>query len=156
MLCACTCECASTPGCHLVFGPQQVQAPAVDGRADEVQAVVWDAEVQVAEAEHEPVWDGGLALTWYNKPRLGIFSQRASRAYWLVVQDVRGVVQVEVLLLQDVLKLINAVQGVVHVGREVTVEEAHHVAIEGKTHRHSPFIPLRRNTQFNSTSEMTM
>lgn len=73
-----------------------------------------------------------------------------------MVQNVRGVVQVEVLLLQDVLKLINAVQGVVHVGCKVAVEEAHHVAIEGKTHRHSPFIPLRRNTQFNSKIEMTM
>lgn len=61
--------CVSTPGGHLVFGPQQVQAPTVDGRADEVQAVVWDAEVQVAEAERKPVWDGGggaFALTWYN------------------------------------------------------------------------------------------
>lgn len=41
-------------GRHLVFGPEQIHPSAVDGRADEVQAVVGNAEVEVAKAEHEP------------------------------------------------------------------------------------------------------
>lgn len=48
---------------HLVFGPEQIHPSAVDGRADEVQAVVGNAEVQVAEAEHEPARDKEVRLT---------------------------------------------------------------------------------------------
>lgn len=48
---------------HLVFGPQQIHSSAVDGRADEVQAVVGDAEVEVAEAEDEPAERRGWSLT---------------------------------------------------------------------------------------------
>lgn len=59
-----------------------------------------------------------------------------------MVQHVWGVVHVKVLRFQDVLKLINALQSVVHVSCQVTVEEANHVAVEGKTHRHSSFITL--------------
>lgn len=40
---------------HLIFVPQQIKASAVDGRAEEVQAVVCDTEVQVAKPEHHPV-----------------------------------------------------------------------------------------------------
>lgn len=48
---------------HLVFGPQQIHTSAVDGGADEVQAVVGDAEVEVAEAEDEPAERRGWSLT---------------------------------------------------------------------------------------------
>lgn len=48
---------------HLVFGPQQIHTAAVDGRADEVQAVVGNAEVEVAEAEDEPAERRGGSLT---------------------------------------------------------------------------------------------
>lgn len=53
-----------------------------------------------------------------------------------------GVTEVKVLCLQDVLKLINALQNLVLVSCQVAVEETHHVAVEGKTHRHSSFIAL--------------
>lgn len=43
---------------HLVFVPQQIKAPAVNGRTEEVQAVVRNAEVQVAKPEHRPVRQG--------------------------------------------------------------------------------------------------
>lgn len=59
-----------------------------------------------------------------------------------MVPDVGGVGQVEVLHLQDVLQLIHALQSVVHVRRKVAVEEAHHVAVEGKAHGHASFITL--------------
>lgn len=49
-----------------------------------------------------------------------------------MVSDLRGVIDVEVLLLQDVLKLVHALQSVVHVSRKVAVEEANHVAVEGE------------------------
>lgn len=42
---------------HLVFAPEQIQPSAVDGRADEVQAVVGNSKVQVTEAEDDPVWE---------------------------------------------------------------------------------------------------
>lgn len=60
-----------------------------------------------------------------------------------MVPDVGGVGQVEVLCLQDVLQLIHALQSVVHVRRQVAVEEAHHMAVEGEAHGHSSFITLR-------------
>ena len=61
----------------------------------------------------------------------------------LVVQDVARVL-LKVLRVQDVLKLIDALQGVVHVGGQVAVQEAKHVPIKGETHRHAPFVALRR------------
>lgn len=48
---------------HLVFGPQQIDTSAVDGGADEVQAVVGNAEVEVAEAKDESVERRGRSLT---------------------------------------------------------------------------------------------
>lgn len=48
---------------HLIFSPQQIHTSAVNGRADEVQAVVGDAEVKVAEAEDEPAERRGWSLT---------------------------------------------------------------------------------------------
>lgn len=59
-----------------------------------------------------------------------------------MVSDAGGVGQVKVLCLQDVLQLIHALQSVVHVCRQMAVEEAHHVAVEGKPHGHSSFITL--------------
>lgn len=44
---------------HLVLAPQQVESSAIDGRAQEVQAVVSDAKVQISKPEHEPVWAKG-------------------------------------------------------------------------------------------------
>lgn len=67
-----------------------------------------------------------------------------------MVSDLRGVVDVEVLLLQDVLQLVNALQGVVHVSRKVTVEEANHVAVEGEADRHSAFVALHKDTEFQA------
>lgn len=58
-----------------------------------------------------------------------------------------GVSDVKVLLLQDVLDLINALQSVVHVSRQVAVKEAHHVAVEGETHRHSSFVTLTQTNR---------
>lgn len=49
-----------------------------------------------------------------------------------MISDLRGVRDVEVLLLQDVLQLVDALQSVVHVRRQVTVEEANHVTVEGE------------------------
>lgn len=40
---------------HLVFAPQQIKASTVDGRAEEVQAVVCNTEIQVTKPEHRPV-----------------------------------------------------------------------------------------------------
>lgn len=51
-----------------------------------------------------------------------------------MVPNVRGVQDVKVLCIQDVLELIDTLQGVVHVSCQVAVEEAHHVAVEGKAH----------------------
>lgn len=53
-----------------------------------------------------------------------------------------GVTEVKVLCLQDVLQLINTLQSIVHVSCQVAVEETHHVAVEGKAHRHSSLITL--------------
>lgn len=47
--------------CHLIFAPQQIQASSVDGRAEEVQTVVSNTEVQVSEAEHRPVGKDGAS-----------------------------------------------------------------------------------------------
>lgn len=47
--------CMLFPTHHLVFVPQQMKALLVDGRAEEVQAVVCNAEVQVAKPEYQPV-----------------------------------------------------------------------------------------------------
>lgn len=66
-----------------------------------------------------------------------------------MVSDLRRVVDVEVLLLQDVLELVDALQSVVHVSRKVTVEEAHHVAVEGEADRHASFISLREDAQLS-------
>lgn len=49
-----------------------------------------------------------------------------------MVSDLRGVIDVKVLLLQDVLELVDTLQSVVHVSSKVTVEEANHVAVEGE------------------------
>lgn len=63
LLCVCVYSCihvlVSVLVCvhHLVFAPEQVQPPAVDGRADEVQAVVGNSKVQVTKAEDDPVWE---------------------------------------------------------------------------------------------------
>lgn len=51
-----------------------------------------------------------------------------------MVQDMRRVIDVKVLCFQDVLKLVNALQGIVHVSCKVAVEEAHHMAVEGKAY----------------------
>lgn len=67
-----------------------------------------------------------------------------------MVSDLWSVIDVEVLLLQDVLQLVNALQGVVHVSREVAVEEANHVAVEGEPDRHSSFIALHKDTEFQT------
>lgn len=50
-VCVCVLVCVQ----HLVFAPEQIQPSAVDGRADEVQAVVGNPKVQVAKAEDKPV-----------------------------------------------------------------------------------------------------
>lgn len=50
---------------------------------------------------------------------------------------------VEGLHVQDMLKLVHAFRGVLHVSRQVTVEETQHVAVEGNADRHAPFVTLR-------------
>lgn len=50
-MCVCVYVCVQ----HLVFAPEQIQPPAVDGRADEVQTVVGNPKVQVPKAEDDPV-----------------------------------------------------------------------------------------------------
>lgn len=133
---------------HLVFAPEQIQASAVDGWADEVQAMVSNSEVQVAKAEHNPVWER-LSFTLSAATTLPrYFSQHVcSWGYGLVVQDMGCVGEIKVLCLQDVLQLINTLESVGHVSCKVAVEEAHHVTIEGKTHGHASFITL---TQINT------
>lgn len=61
---------------------------------------------------------------------------------WLVVQNVRRVFGVKGLSIQDILELIHPLRGVVHVGGEVTVQEAEHVTVEGQADRHASFITL--------------
>ncbi len=44
-VCMCVCVCVCLPAHYLVFAPEQIKASAVDGRAEEVQAMVCDTEV---------------------------------------------------------------------------------------------------------------
>lgn len=67
-----------------------------------------------------------------------------------MVPDIGGVGQVKVLCLQDVLQLVHALQSVVHVRRQVAVEEAHHVTVEGEPHGHPSFITLIQLHKCNS------
>ena len=60
-----------------------------------------------------------------------------------MVQDGWCLGGLEGLRVQDVLKLVQALCGVLHVGRQVTVEETQTVAVEGQPYRHSPFVTLR-------------
>lgn len=54
----CVCVNALILAYHLIFGPQQIEASTVDGRAEEVQAMVGNTEVQVTKPEHHPVKEG--------------------------------------------------------------------------------------------------
>lgn len=61
-----------------------------------------------------------------------------------MVQHPAPVVRVELLRLQDMLELVHALQSVVHVRRQMAVEEAHLVAVEREAHRHRPFVSLEK------------
>lgn len=79
--------------------------------------------------------------------------QRAFNVYRLVVEDVRGLFGVEGLCVQDVLELVDALRGVLHVCCQVTVEEAEHVAVERQADGHPAFIPLLGARSINQTYE---
>lgn len=60
----------------------------------------------------------------------------------LVVKDPGGSLTLELLLLQDALKILHALFGVFHVSRQVTVEEADGVTKHRHAGTHPTFIPL--------------
>lgn len=70
-------------------------------------------------------------------------TQNSIIIYWLVVQNAWCVFVIKGLSIQNMLKLIHPVRGVVHVGGQVTVQEAEHVTIEGQPDRHTPFVTLK-------------
>lgn len=72
----CVRVCTFFPAHHLVSVPEQIQASAIDGGADEVQAVVSNSEIQVSKAEHNPVFEReGTSLYLLQQPPLHVFPQ---------------------------------------------------------------------------------
>lgn len=59
-----------------------------------------------------------------------------------MVKDPRGSLALELLLLQDALKILHALFGVFHVSRQVTVEEADGVTKHRHAGTHPTFIAL--------------
>ena len=65
----------------------------------------------------------------------------------LMVEDPGGSLALELLLLQDALKVLHALLWVLHVSRQVAVEEADGVAEHWHAGAHTTFIPLKHQQE---------
>jgi len=63
-------------------------------------------------------------------------------AVLLMVKDPSGSLALKLLLLQDALEVLHALTRVLHVSRQVAVEEADGVAEHRHAGAHTPFVPL--------------
>lgn len=96
--------------------------------------MVLNPEVEVSEPEDQPGGERGVR----ERPSGGLTLVSPP-----VVQDFGSLLAVKGLRVQDVLELVHPLRGVLHMSRQVAVEEAERVAVEGQTDRQAPFVTLR-------------
>lgn len=127
----------------LVFTPQQAVVVVFDAGAYEVHAMVLNPEVKISKPEHHPgttrkkiKW-----MKWSNKQ--GTAPARLRPYPSPVVNDSWGCLRLKFLRVDDVLKFVDSLFGVLHVRGQVAVDEAERVAVERQADRDGSFVALR-------------
>lgn len=136
---------------NLIFSPQQVKAAVVDRGANKVHPMVSNTKVQITKPENHPRRYKSRGTSGKYKDHI-LYINVSNVLYWLMVKHMGRVVNIKILCVQYVFKLIHALQSIVHMSCQVTVQKTQHVTVERETHRHGTFITLERiNTNIKCT-----